>query len=109
MPDDVVYSTDPAFCPTCRRSPCCCSVAAPKQSEPIRLSFKSCTKGSGMTIIEGFQMHPAGKEELLRSFKKRLGTGGAVKFGVLELQGDHRDFVESQLKAKGYKVKRVGG
>lgn len=60
-----------------------------------------------MTIIERLQMHPAGKEELLKKFKKRLGVGGAVKLGALEMQGDHRDFVEAALKENGYKVKRL--
>ncbi|MBI4676493.1 MAG: translation initiation factor [Elusimicrobia bacterium] len=81
----------------------------PKQAEPVRLSFRRNMKGSGMTLIDRLQMHPAGKEELLRGFKRRLGTGGTVKFGVLELQGDHRDLVEAELKADGYKVKRIGG
>jgi translation initiation factor 1 len=53
-------------------------------------------------------MHPAGKEELLRKLKKRLGVGGTVKLGALELQGDRRDAVEAELKAAGYKVKRIG-
>ncbi|MBI5624662.1 MAG: stress response translation initiation inhibitor YciH [Elusimicrobia bacterium] len=104
--DRVVYSTDPSFCPACGRAPCGCK---PRQAEPVRISFQRNAKGSGMTVVDRLQMHPAGKEELLRGFKKRLGTGGAVKFGVLELQGDHREFVEAELKAKGYKVKRIGG
>jgi len=45
---------------------------------------------------------------LLKKFKKRLGVGGAVKLGALELQGDHRDFAEAELKSLGYKVKRLG-
>jgi translation initiation factor 1 len=106
MPDRIVFSTDPCFCPACGKSPCGCKC---RQPEPVRLSFHRNMKGSGMTLVDRLQMHPAGKEELLRGFKKRLGTGGAVKSGVLELQGDHRDFVEADLKAKGYKVKRIGG
>jgi len=53
-------------------------------------------------------MHPAGKEELLSKFKKRLGAGGAVKNGVLELQGDRRAFLKTELEAAGYKVRLIG-
>jgi len=107
--DNTVYSNEPGWkppCPQCGKSPCACPGA--KQSEPVRISFRSGHKGSGMTLVERLQMHPAGKEELLRKLKKRLGVGGTVKLGALELQGDRRDAVEAELKAAGYKVKRIG-
>ncbi len=66
-------------------------------------------KGSGMTVVEGLILHPTLKEEMLKSFKKRLGCGGTIKGGVIEIQGDRRDFLEAELKAQGYRVKRVGG
>jgi len=84
---------------------------APKkrtQTEPVRVSFRRGGKGSGLTLVEKLPMHPAGKEELLKKFKKRLGVGGTVKLGVLELQGDHRAFVKTELEASGYKVKTIG-
>ena len=74
----------------------------------MRVSFRRGHKGNGMTIIEKLRMHPAGKEELLKRFKKKLGVGGTVKLGALELQGDHLDLVETELKSLGYKVKRTG-
>lgn len=111
MENRPVYSTDPAFCPACRRSPCCC--ADPKavklrQPEALRLSFIRQASGAGVTRLERLILHPALKDEMLRGFKKRLGCGGAVKEGALEIQGDHRDFLEAELKAQGYRVKRVG-
>jgi len=107
-----VYSTDPSFCEACRRSPCCCSDPAQlkkRQPEPLRLSFVRGAKGSGVTRIERLVLHPTLKEQLLSKLKKRLGCGGAVKDGALEIQGDHRDVLEAELKAEGYKVKRIGG
>ncbi len=113
MTDKIVYSTDPDWqppCPACGKTPCGCKSPSgkPRQTEPVRVSFRRGHKGSGLTMIEKLQMHPAGKEELLKKFKKRLGVGGAVKLGALELQGDHRDFAETELKSLGYKVKRLG-
>ena len=81
----------------------------PAQNEPVRIQFRRGGKGAGVTVVERLQMHPAGKDELLSKFKKALGIGGTVKFGVLELQGDCRDRVEQELVALGYKVKRIGG
>lgn len=113
MPDPrPVYSTDPAFCPACRRSPCGCADPAQlkkRQPEPLRLSFVRGAKGSGVTRVERLILHPTLKEQLLSKFKKRLGCGGAVKDGALEIQGDHRDLLEAELKAEGYQVKRIGG
>jgi len=112
--DSTVYSTEPGWklpCPKCRMSPCKCAdpPKKAKQTEPVRISFQRGHKGSGMTLIERLQMHPGGKEELLKKFKKRLGVGGTVKMGVLEIQGDQRDFVEAELLSAGYKVSRIGG
>jgi translation initiation factor 1 len=107
MPDNIVYSTDPDWkAPSANASGE--KAAKPKQAEPVRVSFRRGQKGSGMTLIERLQMHPAGKEELLKKFKKKLGVGGTVKLGALEIQGDHKDLVETELKALGYKVKRLG-
>ncbi len=115
MPDNIVYSTDPGWKPSSAKASQDKAAAVspqagtgkPRQTEPVRVSFRRGHKGSGVTIIERLQMHPAGKEELLKKFKKRLGVGGTLKPGALELQGDHRDFVENELKTLGYKVKRL--
>ncbi|OGR86670.1 MAG: hypothetical protein A3J74_10275 [Elusimicrobia bacterium RIFCSPHIGHO2_02_FULL_57_9] len=110
MEQRPVYSTDPSFCAACRRSPCCCGdpqAVKKRQPEPLRLSFTRSNKGSGVTRIERLIMHPTLKAELLSRFKRRLGCGGAVKDGTLELQGDHRDILEAELKAEGYQIKRV--
>ncbi|MFH1724483.1 MAG: stress response translation initiation inhibitor YciH [Elusimicrobiota bacterium] len=110
MTDEIVYSTDPGFCPACGRSPCTCSDKKKRrQPEPVRISFSRVSKGSGMTRVERLNMHPRLKDELLKRFKKRLGCGGTVKDGVVELQGDRRDFLQKELESEGYKVKRVGG
>lgn len=104
MQDNIVYSTDPDW----KQSQNRVSGGGPKQAEPVRVSFRRGHKGSGMTLIEKLRMHPAGKEELLKKLKKKFGVGGTVKLGSLEIQGDHRDQVEIELKALGYKVKRLG-
>jgi len=109
-----VYSAGPegpAVCKNCGQVPCECPAGMNKprtQTEPVRVSFKKNSRGSGLTLIEKLPMHPQGKEDLLKKFKKRLGVGGTVKLGVVELQGDHRAMVKAELEASGYKVRLIG-
>ncbi len=113
-------------CPQCGSSPCACGPFArlkgvlppalatppkgpPKQNDPVILRLdKSGRKGKAVTLVSGIQMHPQGKLDLLQKFKKICGAGGTLKEGTLELQGDHRDRLQVQLEALGYKVKRAG-
>ena len=66
-------------------------------------------KGAGVTVITGIPLHPEGLEKLAKQFKQQCGTGGTVKNGVIEIQGDHRDLLVAELTARGYTVKRSGG
>ena len=66
-------------------------------------------KGKGVTLVSGLRMAPAQLEELCSQLKRRCGAGGAVKAGVVELQGDHRETVLAELQARGFKAKLAGG
>ncbi|HNX53536.1 MAG TPA: hypothetical protein PLD51_07550 [Pontiellaceae bacterium] len=66
-------------------------------------------KGSGVTVIAGIPSHPEGLEKLAKQFKQLCGTGGTVKDGVIEIQGEHRDRLVAELQKLGYTVKRAGG
>ena len=46
---------------------------------------------------------------LLKDFMRLCGTGGALKDGVLELQGEHCDQVLQELANRGIRAKRSGG
>ena len=54
-------------------------------------------------------MDLAALEEMARQLKAACGSGGAVKDGVVEVQGDHCDRVLALLEGEGFKVKRAGG
>jgi translation initiation factor 1 len=66
-------------------------------------------RGKAVTTVAGVPLDDAGLKELAGRLKKRCGVGGAVKDGVIELQGDHRDVVLEVLKADGYDAVRAGG
>ncbi|MBA3347649.1 MAG: stress response translation initiation inhibitor YciH [Actinobacteria bacterium] len=63
--------------------------------------------GKTVTVVRGL---PAADLDAVGSeLKRRCGTGGAVKVGTVELQGDHREKAAELLRAKGYRVKLAGG
>jgi translation initiation factor 1 len=65
--------------------------------------------GKTVTLIKGIMSPPAGKEALVKLLKTKLGTGGAVKEGDIEIQGDHREKIVALLNELGYKAKSAGG
>jgi translation initiation factor 1 len=68
---------------------------------------KGGRRGKTVTVVRGL---PPGELGAVASELKRLcGSGGAVKEGAVELQGDHREKVAARLEAKGYRVKLAGG
>ena len=62
-----------------------------------------------VTLVTGLPGAEQEKVDLARALKSACGTGGTVKSGVLELQGDHREAVEAALHSRGIKSKRAGG
>jgi translation initiation factor 1 len=65
--------------------------------------------GKGVSVVTGVPIGPADLEKLATQLKKRCGTGGTVKDGVIEIQGDHRDTLVAELTKLGFRAKRAGG
>ncbi|MBN2808717.1 MAG: stress response translation initiation inhibitor YciH, partial [Deltaproteobacteria bacterium] len=66
-------------------------------------------KGKGVTLISGVPLDSEGLKDLAKRLKQKCGSGGSIKNGIIEIQGDHRDFLEQELTGQGYRVKRAGG
>lgn len=66
-------------------------------------------RGKGVTLVWELPLGEAEMEALASKLKSKCGTGGAVKDGKIEIQGDQRDRITAELEALGYRVKRVGG
>ncbi len=80
------------------------------QTDPIRVYLERKGRGGkSVSVIKGVQSHPDGKKALLKHLQGKLGTGGAVKEGDIELQGDHRDRIVELLAELGFKAKKAGG
>ena len=66
-------------------------------------------KGKGVTTIAGFDLTDAELKELAKQLKRKCSTGGTVKNGIIEIQGDHRNRIQTELEKLGHKVKLAGG
>ena len=62
-----------------------------------------------MTVITGLALPQAGIEKLARTLKQQCGSGGTVRDGVIEIQGEHRDAVVAMLAKLGIEARRSGG
>jgi len=62
-----------------------------------------------VTTVSGLPLNAAELKALASRLKQLCGTGGAVKENVIEIQGDHREKLQAELKSQGYTVKLAGG
>jgi len=62
-------------------------------------------KGKSVTIVSGLQHNPATMKEIARMLKESCGTGGTVKNGTIELQGDQRVPAAKGLREMNYDVR----
>ena len=85
------------------------AAAAPVPAGRIRIRLDRRASNRVVTVVTGLPGSEAEIAALARSLKLACGTGGTFKDEALELQGDHRDKVESVLAAAGLKSKRSGG
>ena len=65
--------------------------------------------GKTVTTIDGLPLDAGALKELGTELKRLCGTGGSVKDGVIEIQGDHRDKLALELEKRGFKAKLAGG
>lgn len=113
----IVYSTGAGrMCPGCRRpiAQCVCKSAAAAavraEAGRVRVSRQTQSRaGKAVTVITGLPLAAAELETLASELKRRCGSGGTVKDGVIEIQGEHRDVLVSELVRRGFAAKRSGG
>jgi translation initiation factor 1 len=113
--DLVFTSEDGLTCPDCGKARVRCSCTPPEPEVPsgdgvvrVRRETKG-RKGKGVTIVSGVPLAGAELTKLAKALKKRCGSGGTVKGAEIEIQGDQRDVLVTELQARGYTVKRAGG
>jgi translation initiation factor 1 len=113
--DGIVYSTDHGrMCPSCGKPSAACicrkNKSATISAGGVRVGRETKgRKGKGVSVITGLGMNPVQLEALCTQLKKRCGSGGTVRDGVIEIQGDHRDTLLAELAKQGITAKRSGG
>ncbi len=102
------------MCPACRKpvADCVCgqAQALPKSGGFARVSRQ--TKGRGgktVTLVSGLALDELALAQLGKQLRAACGSGGTVKDGVIEVQGDHCDAVLQALQKRGHAVRRAGG
>lgn len=111
----LVYSSEfGKMCPGCDQpvSQCKCKQqkAARSGDGIVRVQRETKgRKGKGVTLITGVPLSDADLKAYAKKLKQRCGAGGAVKDGVIEIQGEHRDMLIEELKKEGWMVKKAGG
>jgi translation initiation factor 1 len=115
MADRLVYATGiGTLCPNCRRAvrDCVCPKGAPGAARPGGVRVGRETKGragKGVTTVTGLPLSASDLETLAARLKKRCGSGGTVREGVIEIQGEHRETIVAELGKLGWPAKKSGG
>ncbi|MFH7563784.1 translation initiation factor [Oceanimonas smirnovii] len=102
---NIVYSTDPDWQPASEKQQ-----QAGRFPEDGTIRLRRETKGrKGAGVICVYGLAPDQVGDVAKKLKKQLGTGGAVKKGVIEIQGDRLEQIKQWLEKAGFTVKQVGG
>jgi len=112
----LVYSTEQGrLCPDCQQpsEQCQCKKrnTANHDGDGIARIHRETKgrKGKGVSIVKGLMLDEASFKNLAKELRQKLSTGGAIKDGDMEFQGDHRQALKTLLEAKGFQVKLAGG
>jgi translation initiation factor 1 len=62
-----------------------------------------------VTTVSGVPLGGEALRNLAKDLKRRCGTGGTAKDGVIEIQGDHREMIVAELSRRGFTAKWAGG
>lgn len=112
----LVYSTESGrMCPACGQplAQCRCQAAAkaaPVGDGVVRVSRQSKGRGGKtVTLVKGLALEATALAALGKQLRAACGSGGTVKEGVIEVQGDHCDAVMETLGKLGHDARRAGG
>lgn len=118
---DLVWSSDPSMRDKIPQKGAMGSTRArsdakPSGGAPVRKHLPkgpcvsletSGRNGKGVTIVTGLSLSPDRLEELGKALRQSCGTGGTVKDGVIEVQGDHREKIQKALEKHGVQARKI--
>jgi translation initiation factor 1 len=65
--------------------------------------------GKAVTLVKKLVLSEDDMKQLAARLKQLCGSGGTVKDGMIEIQGEHREKIAEALRKLGYRVKIAGG
>jgi translation initiation factor 1 len=65
--------------------------------------------GKAVTLVKKLVLSEGDMKQLAARLKQLCGSGGTVKDGMIEIQGEHREKIAEALRKLGYRVKIAGG
>jgi len=84
--------------------------SVPPQQQTIYLHRESAGRGGkAVTLVKNLALSAEDMKLLAKKLKQECGTGGTIKDGMIEIQGEHREKIAGLLSKLGYKVKIAGG
>ena len=82
----------------------------PPQQQTAYLHRESKGRGGKtVTLVKNLVLSEKDLKALAKKLKRACGSGGTIKDGVIEIQGDHRQRIADVLRKQGYQVKIAGG
>lgn len=86
------------------------AVTTPSGDGIVRIRRETAGRnGKGVTTISGVPVDEDTLKAIAKQLKQLCGSGGALKDGIIEIQGDHRDKIKTELEKRGFTVKLAGG
>ena len=82
----------------------------PPNQQTVYLHRESKSRGGkGVSLVKNLVLSEKDMKSLAKKLKQSCGSGGTVKNGVIEIQGEHRKKIAEVLEKLGYKTKIAGG
>ncbi len=93
------------ICPVCGlpEELCVCEEIA-REQQNIKIYTDRRRYGKMVTVVDGIDSADINIDDLARTLKTKCASGGTVKDGRIELQGDHKRKVKAVLEEMGFSV-----
>ena len=109
-PNPIVWSSQSGDERKKEQKPAEVRASLPPQQQTVYLHRDSRHRaGKGVTLLKGLVLTETDLTALAKTIKQACGTGGTIKDGVIEIQGEHREKIAELLRKLAYKVKIAGG
>jgi translation initiation factor 1 len=105
----TVWSSEQGDLRKSKQTPASVKSLPPQQQTAYLHRESSGRRGGVVTLIKNLVLSPDDLKALAKKLKQACGTGGTVKDGIIEIQGEQREKVADVLQELGYKVKIAGG